>query len=141
MADQRAPLLQRLPDFFGAQGGADDLRFVRVDLQGLAVGIDNQHGVEGMVFGLQALGFFPEQLRIIEVAAQYLAAVAQAAMRRLEKLANAGSHLGGIGLIGLQRRMHQRIALHTVGHPQAVAQRGHDRQQHKQQNQAAQANG
>ncbi|MNE21535.1 hypothetical protein D3C80_1147020 [compost metagenome] len=69
-ADQRAPLLQRLHYFLGLQGGADKLCILRVDLQGLAIGIDNQHGVESIVFGLQALGFFPEQLRVTEVTAQ-----------------------------------------------------------------------
>ncbi|MNH09743.1 hypothetical protein D3C79_692040 [compost metagenome] len=138
MADHGPTRLERLVQFVGPDRRTDRHRR-RVSLQYLARRVGDQHGVQLRVLGLQAACFFLEQRSIGKVAAQALAAVLQAFIDRVQKLIDARGDLEGIGTVGLQCRMHQRIALHTVGRDQAVAEGTQHGEQDKAKNQATQA--
>ncbi|MNN41372.1 hypothetical protein D3C81_1554890 [compost metagenome] len=90
---------------------------------------------------MQANGFFAQHLGIVPVSAKRIGAVVQTAVRRVQKLTDAGSDLGCVGCVGLERRIDQGLTLHLVSDVEAVAQRRQDRYQHEEKNQPSQVDG
>ncbi|KAF1051233.1 MAG: hypothetical protein GAK43_02488 [Stenotrophomonas maltophilia] len=134
----RVPILQGGLDALGTQRAAHDFNRIRVDLQHLALGIGDHDGIEIRILRLQANGLFAQPRRIAPMLAQLAGTEAQAALRGVQELANAGSDLGGIGTVGGQRMLDQCIALDDIGRDHAVGQGGQHRNQYQPENQRAQ---
>ena len=82
-----------------------------------------------------------QYLRIVPVLAENFGAVVEVAVRRPQKLTDAGGDFCCIGCIGLQGRMDQGVALYSISHDKTVAQRRQDRHQNNAKDQAAQVYG
>ena len=125
--------------------GAFRLQCLAEDLQGVgrggtdhALGVGDDHRIEGVGLQAQSDGFTVQVADVVEMLGQQLGGVGQLLLGRLQVGLGAGGQLGGVGVIGFQGVVDEQLVLHAIAGVEAVEQGDQRCDQGQQQDQAAQ---
>ncbi|MNP54817.1 hypothetical protein D3C76_1494070 [compost metagenome] len=116
---------------------AGDLLCVRMSHQHLALGVDDDDGVEVLVLHLQSLGFPFQHGHVVQATVQLPGGVGQVVACRAQELVDIRCQFARIGLVGLQLKVYQGVVLYPVGDSEGVAQGCQARQHDNADNQGS----